>query len=508
MMTLWGTNMIDLESTKSKLIKAIEQLDVHDHLCLIYESREEQLAAVIPFIRMGLERNEQCVYIVDENTAQTVLDAMRAEGVDADFAVESGALKVITKREAYLSEGYFDPDLMIQFLKEAVNSAKKAGFKALRATGEMTWALGSEAGVERLIEYEAKLNYIFPENDILAVCQYNRNRFKPEIIIDIIRTHPLVIYGSIICENFYYVPPDEFMKPKDQQLSMEVERLLMNILERKRAEDALKQAHDELEIRVKERTSELNTKKEDLQENQKALLNLVEDLNGVTSQLEATNKELEAFSYSVSHDLRAPLRAIEGFSQALLEDYTERLDEQGRDYLNRVCGATQKMSQLIDAMLSLSRLTRGVMKREAVDLSALARTIADELQKTQPDREVEFVIAEGVTANGDATMLRIVLENFLGNAWKFTGKHPSARIEFGVKQVDGKAAYFVRDDGAGFDIAYADKLFTAFQRLHTEAEFPGIGIGLATVQRIIHRHGGRVWAEGEVEKGATFYFTI
>ncbi len=281
-----------------------------------------------------------------------------------------------------------------------------------------------------------------------------------------------------------------------------------DITELKQAEDEIRRLNAELEQKVIERTTELNVKTGELLDNQKALLNLVEDLNGVTSQLEATNKELEAFSYSVSHDLRAPLRAIEGFSQALLEDYKDKLDEQGRDNLNRVCGATQKMSQLIDAMLSLSRLTRGVMKREAVDLSALARTIADELQKTQPDRKVEFVIAEGVTANGDATMLRIVLENFLGNAWKFTGKHPSARIEFGVKQVDGKTAYFVRDDGAGFDIAYADKLFIAFQRLHTEAEFPGIGIGLATVQRIIHRHGGRVWAEGEVEKGATFYFTI
>ncbi len=230
------------ETLKSELIKALQQLGVHDHLCLIYESREEQLASAIPFIKMGLERNEQCVYIVDENTAQTVLDAMRAEGIDTDSAVESGALKVITKREAYLMRGYFDPDLMIQFLKEGVNSAKRAGFKALRVTGEMTWALGSETGVERLVEYEAKLNYIIPEYDILAICQYNRNRFKPEIIIDIIRTHPLVIYGSIVCKNFYYVPPDEFLKPKEQQISMEVARLLKNVMDYERAEEKLREA--------------------------------------------------------------------------------------------------------------------------------------------------------------------------------------------------------------------------------------------------------------------------
>ena len=227
-----------------------------------------------------------------------------------------------------------------------------------------------------------------------------------------------------------------------------------------------------------------------------------------SSELEAANKELEAFSYSVSHDLRAPLRGIDGFSLALLEDYADRLDEKGRDYLSRVRGNAQKMSELIEAMLNLSRLTRWELKRETVDLSKLAKAIASELQKRQPERQMEFIIAEGATVDGDAEMLRVVLENVLSNAWKFTAKHPTARIEFGVTQKDGKIVYFVRDDGAGFDIAYVDKLFGAFQRLHRITEFPGIGIGLATIQRIIHRHGGFTWAEGEVEKGATFYFSL
>ncbi|PWB50697.1 MAG: hypothetical protein C3F06_11555 [Candidatus Methanoperedenaceae archaeon] len=226
------------ETPRSDLMKALSELDVHDHLCLIYENRDEQLAAVIPFIRMGLERGEQCVYIIDENTRQVVLEAMRKDGIDVDSAIKSGALKVLTKREVYLRDGYFDPDSMIRFLKDAVDSAKKAGFSALRVTGEMTWALGNESGVDLLIEYEAKLNYFIPKNDILAVCQYNRNKFKPEIIIDIIRTHPLVIYGFTVCKNFYYIPPDEFLKPKDQQVFLEAQRLLRNILERKRTEEA------------------------------------------------------------------------------------------------------------------------------------------------------------------------------------------------------------------------------------------------------------------------------
>jgi signal transduction histidine kinase len=232
------------------------------------------------------------------------------------------------------------------------------------------------------------------------------------------------------------------------------------------------------------------------------------DLQEQATQLEATNKELEAFSYSVSHDLRAPLRSIDGFSQALLEDYGDKLDEEGKDYLQRVRTSTQRMGDLIDDMLKLSRVTRGEMRREPVDLTGMAQALAAELQTSAPDREVEFVIADGLTAQGDARLLRIVLDNLLGNAWKYTSKHPRARIEFGFAQNNGQSAYFVRDDGAGFDMAYADKLFGVFQRLHRQTEFSGTGVGLATVQRIMHRHGGRVWADAQVDKGATFYFTV
>ncbi len=227
-----------------------------------------------------------------------------------------------------------------------------------------------------------------------------------------------------------------------------------------------------------------------------------------TRQLESANKELEAFSYSVSHDLRAPLRSIDGFSQALLEDYGGVLDEQGKDYLARVRSASQRMSQLIDDMLVLSRVTRREMKHSAVDLSVLANMIAAELMKTEPQRQVEFNIAPGLVVNGDAQLLRAMLENLLGNSWKFTSTKQSAKIEFGVTELDGIPSYFVCDNGVGFDMAYASKLFHAFQRLHLQTEFPGTGIGLATVKRIINRHGGRIWAEGETGRGATFYFNL
>ena len=228
-----------------------------------------------------------------------------------------------------------------------------------------------------------------------------------------------------------------------------------------------------------------------------------------TAELEATNKELEAFSYSVSHDLRDPLRSIDGFSQAFLEDFGPLVPPEGREDLQRVRHATQRMGQLIDDMLLLSRVTRREMHMEATDMSALAAEVAEELVRDNPQRDVQLSIEPGMTATGDPQLLRIVLVNLLGNAWKFTSRREHAHVSVGtVRDPEHGPAFFVHDDGAGFDLQYKNKLFVAFQRLHGQDEFPGTGIGLATVLRVARRHGGDVWAEGEVDRGATFYFTI
>jgi signal transduction histidine kinase len=227
-----------------------------------------------------------------------------------------------------------------------------------------------------------------------------------------------------------------------------------------------------------------------------------------TAQLEASNRELESFSYSVSHDLRAPLRSIDGFSAVLHEDHGHLLDENGRDNLQRIRAACKRMGLLIDDLLNLSRLARSEMNPQKVDLSELARQITGEMQKAQPERTVEFVIAEGLLDQGDERLLKVMLQNLFGNAWKYSAKQTNAVIEFGRAHHDGAPAYFVRDNGVGFDMTYSDKLFKPFQRLHDNKEFPGTGIGLALVQRIIQRHGGRAWAEGEVGKGARFSFTL
>lgn len=269
-------------------------------------------------------------------------------------------------------------------------------------------------------------------------------------------------------------------------------------------EDRMPAGRRKQQARTRRGRSEEHSPEEILRQN----ADLEERVRQRTDQLEASNKELEAFCYSVSHDLRAPLRSIDGFTHALLESYSESLDPVAREYLQRVRAASLRMSQLIDDLLHLSRVGRREMHIQDVDLSELAASVSHGLQKSEPAREVEVVIAPGLRAQADERLLRIALENLLGNAWKFTGRKPRARIEFGSESREGKAVYFVRDDGAGFDMAYADKLFTPFQRLHANHEFPGSGIGLAIVQRIITRHNGRVSAQGTPDKGATFYFSI
>jgi PAS domain S-box-containing protein len=227
-----------------------------------------------------------------------------------------------------------------------------------------------------------------------------------------------------------------------------------------------------------------------------------------TIEVDALNAELTTFSQSVSHDLRAPLRQIESFSELLMEDYADKLDGEGRDYLTRIAGNAARMGQLIADLLRLSQTTQGQMALESVDLSAIARSVIAELRRGEPNRRADVIVRPGLVVEGDPHLLAAVLENLLGNSWKYTSHHPSARIEFGMTERDGRRVFFARDDGAGFDMTKAGNIFGAFQRMHDKGEFEGTGIGLATVQRIVHRHGGLVWAEGAIERGATIYFTI
>jgi light-regulated signal transduction histidine kinase (bacteriophytochrome) len=255
-----------------------------------------------------------------------------------------------------------------------------------------------------------------------------------------------------------------------------VSSAIRDITERKKAQDSIRQLNETLELR--------------------------------NTELTTINKELESFSYSVSHDLRAPLRAIDGFSLALLEDHGDKLPAEGKDQLERIRAATGRMGHLIDDMLRLARIARSEVVRDDVDISHLAQEIVAQFRSSEPSRRVAVDIAPNLKVSGDRHLLRAMLENLLGNAWKFTSKRSDARIEVGVTGCGSDLAYFVRDNGAGFDVQYADKLFGVFQRLHSDREYPGTGVGLAAAQRVVSKHGGRIWAEAAVGQGATFYFVL
>ncbi len=290
-----------------------------------------------------------------------------------------------------------------------------------------------------------------------------------------------VTFGGVNIGSLCIVYQDDHIPSRKDGELLEIIASAIAVEEkRKRAEDEILRLNSELEKRVTERTA----------------------------QLEAANKELEAFSYSVSHDLHTSLMIVDGFTRELSKNYTDRLDEAGRHYLQRLQAASQRMKQLTDAFLRLSHVNRGELRRGTVNLSDMATIVAADLRQTEPERRVTFIISPALKGSGDKRLVKVVLENLLGNAWKYTRKNQEAVIEFGSIVLDGEKTFFVRDNGVGFPMAQAGRLFGAFQRLHSQEEFSGHGIGLATVQRIIDRHGGRVWACGEVGKGATFYFTL
>ncbi len=478
--------------------------EVSRHKCLIYDGHpSEQLSVVVPLIMDGLSDKWRCLYLGSPDDIAMVQGALAARDVDTVRETARGAL-VFSSDRSHLDGGGFDPARMVDGLNTLIDAALADGFGGLCATGDMRWEIGGDENFEHLLEYEARLDRVIRDRPLRGICQYRRDTVPAKAVREALITHGSTFIGDVLNrDNLFYIPPDVLLQQNSERSrDGRGEWMYQQIIRVMKAEDTRDKALVALqasEAHQRQLAGQLAEMNRDLERR----------VTERTAELETANAQLEAFSYSVSHDLSAPLRRIGGFSTVLADEHAAALDDDGRELLTRIRNGVARMHELIDGMLALSKVVKGDLRREPVDISALADEVARDVRSSSPNRSAELIIHNGLRANGDRTLIRAALENLIGNAWKFTSKRVATRIEVGSSGDEaGKPVFFVRDNGAGFDSTHAQRLFGAFQRLHDASDFPGTGVGLATVQRIVTRHGGRVWAEAVPGEGATFFFTL
>jgi signal transduction histidine kinase len=457
---------------------------VSRHKCLIYEGRpSEQLPVIVPLLLEGLRENYRCLYLAAPESVSMLRAALKEKGVDPAALEKAGAL-VLSSDRSHLDGGKFRPRDMVESLRSSAKQAVRDGFAGLCATGDMRWELGGDENFEALLEYEALLEAAFKDLPLRGICQYHRDTVPSRAVRDALLTHSCVHLGGALNEdNLFYLPPELLAQDgavlRDKQgewMWAQLSRLLAAERQRDAALDELRVLNQELEQRVRERTAEL----------------------------EGSNRELEAFGSSVSHDLRAPLRAIDGFTRTIEKRHASGFTEDDKTDFRLVRDGVKRMGAMIDGLLALSRARTGEMKPAEVDLSAEAERALADLRSAEPGRDVQVLVEPGLRATGDARLLAVLVANLLSNAWKFTGRSASPRIEFRSENRSGRRYFSVRDNGAGFDAKQGHRLFKPFERLHSAKEFPGSGIGLATCRRIVERHGGEINAEPLAGGGAAF----
>lgn len=456
--------------------------EVSRHKCLIYDGQpSEQLPVVVPLLLQGLSENWRCLYLGDPETVEIVRAALAARGTDVAGETARGAL-VFSSDRSHLEGGGFDPRAMVGMLRGLIDQAVKDGFQGLCATGDMMWELGSVKNFSRLLEYEALLEQVFREKPLMGICQYRRDTVPARAIEDALLTHrSACIGGALERDNLFYLPPELLLEGSGEAgrekrgawMCRQIVRILKAERKRDQALQSLAETNESLERRVQERT-----------------------------------EELEAFSYSVSHDLRAPLRHINGFAMIVEKESGGRLSDEGKRCLSKISASITKMGVLIDDLLTFSRASRAELRKRPVPLGELVADVLRDLEPETASRRIDWRVGALPEAACDPALLRLVFVNLLGNAVKFTRPRSQAVIELGAERKDGSVVVFVRDNGVGFDPSSAEKLFVAFQRLHSQKEFEGTGVGLANVERIVRRHGGRAWAQGDKGVGATFYFSL
>ncbi|WP_245742027.1 sensor histidine kinase [Natrinema salaciae] len=446
----------------------VESLGDHDpteHLAVIHESQAERLAAVVPFMRQGIERGERCLYIVNDRSESDLIEAMERGGIDVDAVLESGALTFRTVEDTYLRTGTFDPDDMLEYYADAIEAAT-AEYAGLRISAETTWILDEGTSLEKFMEYESRVNELFDGEDCIALCQYDRDVIPAEIICDVVRTHPHLVYDGAVCHNFYYTPPAEFFRPDSPD--REVDRMLGTLHERTTAKV---------------------------------------ERNETIDALEESNDQLQRFAYIASHDLQEPLRMVSSYLQLLERNYRNELDADARDYIDFAVGGADRMREMIDDLLEFSRIDTGETTLEPVDCEGVIDTVLTDHQVQIEESGATIETGTLPTVEGDRTQLEQLFANLVGNAIKYRGNEPP-EIEIDATERDGYWQLSVSDDGIGIDPEFTDQIFDVFNRLHTETEYSGTGIGLALCRKIATNHGGEIWVDTEPGEGSTFSVTL
>lgn len=439
------------ESEKRKTgVEIIGDVPWGTHFCQFYRTQQDMIDILVPYFKAGLEDNEFCMWITSEPLyVEDAVAALRQAMPDFEHYVAKGSIEIIPHSDWYMKDGYFDQTRVLNGWVEKLNQAQQKGYDGLRLTGNTFWLESSLW--QDFKDYEEAVNNVISRYPMIAACTYSLDKCGASEIIDVLQNHQFALIKS---EGAWTLIEDS---------------------QRKHAAEAIEKLNEALAHR--------------------------------TEQLEAMNRDLESFAYSVSHDLRVPLRAIDGYSQLLLKKYPDKLDDEGKRYLNVLRDNAKRMGKLIDDILTFSRMGRLEISAEEIDMTKLAATVLEELLSTA-EHLPRMDLMPLPPCRGDQAMLRQIWENLLSNALKFTRPKSTALIEIGAQIDNGEHIYFVKDNGVGFDMQYAHKLFGVFQRLHGVDEFEGTGIGLAIVKRIVTRHGGRVWAEGKVGEGAKFYFAL
>ncbi|MFC6811080.1 MEDS domain-containing protein [Natrialbaceae archaeon GCM10025810] len=446
-------------------LDGLDDIETCEHIALFYRNRDERFATVAPFIWQGIEQGERVMYVIDDLPQSAILAELRTGDVDVDAALDTGQLTFHSLDETYLRSGRFDADDMLEVYADAIEEAK-AEYPGLRVTANTNFILDEHATLEEFMAYESRVNTLFEGEDCIALCHYDCNRIPPEILVDVIRTHPHLIYDETVCHNFYYTPPEEFFQP-DEPIR-DVERMLNTLVDRSQARAQLKETVEELE---------------------------------------ESNDRLKRFAYVASHDLQEPLRMISSYLQLLESRYAPELDEEASEYIEFAVDGSDRMREMVNGLLAYSRIDMEEAEFESVDCDDVVDAMLSDLQIQISETDATIVFDPLPAVDGDAKQLEQLFSNLVSNAIKYSGDDPP-HVEISGERHGNRCLFSVRDNGIGIEDEYVDQIFEIFNRLHANDEFPGTGIGLSLCQKIVSHHGGDIWVDSEPGTGTTFSFTL